>query len=115
MLTQEDLKNIENLLQPKFDQINQRLDNIEFRIDKLERRVGRLELRIDYIEKNFREFREETGQKFKEQSTYIYMSFQNQLEVFKQTFVTKDEFEKFKDTVGFSGFVSDKPNNGQAE
>jgi hypothetical protein len=104
MLTQEDLKNIENLLQPKFDQINQRLD-------KLERKVDRLELRINYIEKSLAEFKEETKLKFKEQSTYIYMSFQNQLEVFKQTFVTKDEFEKFKDTVGFSGFVSDKPNN----
>jgi tetrahydromethanopterin S-methyltransferase subunit G len=34
MLTQEDLKNIENLLQPKFDQINQRLDKLERKVDR---------------------------------------------------------------------------------
>ena len=108
MLTKEDLKNIEELFKPKFDQIEQRLDKIDQRLDQSDHHHEQHGRRFKSIDQQFKEFRQEMDQKFIEQNAYIYRCFQNQTEVFKQIFVTKDEFERFKQAAGFAGYVSDK-------
>jgi len=50
MLTKEDLKKIEELLQPKFDHIELRLDGIDSRLNGIEQRLDAVEQRLDAVE-----------------------------------------------------------------
>ena len=50
MLTEQDIKTLQNTFAPMFEQINIRLDKIEQRLDKVEQRLDKVEQRLDKIE-----------------------------------------------------------------
>jgi len=62
MLTKEDLKKIEELLQPKFDHIELRLDEHDKRFDAIEKKLNEHDKRFEAIEKKLGEHDKKFGE-----------------------------------------------------
>jgi|LakMenE18May11ns_1017448.scaffolds.fasta_scaffold9949057_3 hypothetical protein len=63
------------------------------------------------VEPMLNAFRKEIGQRFKEQNEYIDRCFQNQAELIKQTYLPRDEFEKYRKNVKDAFILADSPEN----
>ena len=50
MLTNEDLKAIESIMDRRFDRVEERLDRMEERLDRVDERLDRVEERLDRVE-----------------------------------------------------------------
>ena len=102
-LTQEDLQNIVQVLQPKFDQIDRRFEQIdrrfekiEIRLDQIDRRFEQIDLRFEQVDLRF----QEVDKQFLDMTKWIGGLMNN--------FVTRSEFQSLIDEMnaGFDAIMN---------
>lgn len=118
MLTQEDLKNIKDLVEDVVEiklkksfaefhkEMNQRFEEINHKFEDINQRFEGVNHKFEEINQRFIDI----NRRFRDQNEYIDRCFQNQAELIKQTYLPIKKFEEYKQNIKTAfGIVSDKP------